>query len=207
MVGDRDLEDLEAKGLKGESEEKTTANQSNVRKTTLLNVLRIANVDNFQREEAKVIVISLVRSNEEKKCGFLKTSDRINVLLSRARHGMYIIGNTHTTRFVLMEDKVITIFENDGNISNTLALCCPRHKETPIDVSEPDDFSILSPEGGCNRKCISRLRCGHTCINKCHSKPLHDAVRCLERCQKVKKGCDYACPKFYEDLCDSQCQI
>jgi len=207
VVGDRDLEDLEAKGLEGDSEEETTANQGNVRKTTLLNALRIASVDNFQGEEAKVIVISLVRSNDERKCGFLKTSNRINVLLSRARHGMYIIGNTHTARPVPMWDKVITILENDGNIGNTLALCCPRHKETPIEVSEPDDFSILSPEGGCNRKCISRLRCGHACINKCHSEPLHNAVRCLERCQRIKKGCDHACPKFCGDPCDSKCQI
>ncbi|MCJ1286467.1 hypothetical protein MMC26_005812 [Xylographa opegraphella] len=86
VVGDRDLEDLEAKGLEGDSEEQSTANQGNVRKTTLLNALRIASVDNFQGEEAKVIVISLVRSNDERKCGFLKTSNRINVLLSRARH-------------------------------------------------------------------------------------------------------------------------
>ncbi|KAL9594881.1 MAG: hypothetical protein Q9179_005205 [Wetmoreana sp. 5 TL-2023] len=207
VVGDRDLEDLEVKGLEGDSEEETTANQGNVRKTTLLNALRIASVDNFQGEEAKVIVISLVRSNDERKCGFLKTSNRINVLLSRARHGMYIIGNTHTARPVPMWDKVITILENDGNIGNTLALCCPRHKETPIEVSEPDDFSILSPEGGCNRKCISRLGCGHACINKCHSEPLHNAVRCLERCQRVKKGCDHACPKFCGDPCDSKCQI
>lgn len=207
VVGDRDLEDLEAKGLEGESEEETTANQSNVRKTTLLNALRIATVDNFQGEEAKVIVISLVRSNDERKCGFLKTSNRINVLLSRARHGMYIIGNKHTARLVPMWDKVITILENDGNISDKLALCCPRHKETLIEVSEPDNFSTLSPEGGCNKKCISRLRCGHACINKCHSEPLHDAVRCLERCQRVKKGCDHACPKFCGDPCDSKCQI
>lgn len=177
-VGDRDPEDLE-----GDGKEETTANQVNVRKTKLLNALRIVCVDNFQGEEAKVIVISLVRSNDERKCGFLKTSNRIDVLPSRARHGMYIIGNTHTARPIPMWDKVITILENDGNVGNTLALCCPRHKETPIEVSEPDDFSILSPEGGCNTKRISRLRCGHACINKCRSKPLHNAVRCLERCQ------------------------
>ncbi|KAI9889600.1 MAG: hypothetical protein M1814_005107 [Vezdaea aestivalis] len=148
VVGDRDLEDLETNGLDGESEEDMTATQSKVHKTTLLNALRIASVDNFQGEEAKVIVISLVRSNDERKCGFLKTSNRINVLLSRARHGMYIIGNTDTARPVPMWDKVITMLEKKGNIGNALALCCPRHKETEIQVSEPDDFSVLSPEGG-----------------------------------------------------------
>ncbi len=207
VVGDRDMEDLEAKGLEDDNGEETSATAGSVRKTTLLDALRVATVDNFQGEEAKIIIISLVRSNDERKCGFLKTSNRINVLLSRARHGMYVIGNAHTARCIPMWDQVITILENDGNLGQTLALCCPRHKETPIEVSEPDDFSIFSPEGGCDRKCISRLRCGHACINKCHSEPLHDAVRCLERCQRVKKGCDHACPKVCGDPCDPKCQI
>ena len=207
VVGDRDLEDLEVKGLEDDNGEETTATASSVRKTTLLNALRIATVDNFQGEEAKVVIISLVRSNDERKCGFLKTSNRINVLLSRARHGMYIIGNAHTARHIPMWDQVTTLLENDGNLGQTLALCCPRHKETPIEVCEPDDFSILSPEGGCSRKCISRLSCGHACINKCHSEPLHHAVRCLERCQRVKKGCDHACLKVCGDPCDTECQV
>ena len=207
VVGDRDLEDLETKGLESDGEEDRSVTKGNVRKTTLLNALRVASVDNFQGEEAKVIIISLVRSNDERKCGFLKTSNRINVLLSRARCGMYIIGNAQTARPVSMWDKVITILEKDGNIGQSLELCCPRHRETPIEVSKPDDFSIFSPEGGCNRKCISRLSCGHACINKCHSEPLHNSVRCLERCQRIKKGCDHACPKVCGDLCDPKCQI
>lgn len=207
VVGDRDLEELETKGLENNSEEEADAPKSQVRKTTLLNTLRIATVDNFQGEEAKVIVISLVRSNDERKCGFLKTSNRINVLLSRARHGMYIIGNIRTARPVPMWDKVITILEKDGNVGQKLALCCPRHKETPIEVSKPDDFSIYSPEGGCNRRCILRLGCGHACINKCHSEPLHKAVRCLERCQRIKKGCDHPCRKVCGDPCDPKCQV
>jgi superfamily I DNA and/or RNA helicase len=44
-------------------------------------------------EEAKVVIISLVRCNEAGKAGFLNTTNRINVLLSRAQHGMYLIGN------------------------------------------------------------------------------------------------------------------
>ncbi|KAL9132322.1 MAG: hypothetical protein Q9175_006504 [Cornicularia normoerica] len=101
VVGDRDQEELEAKGLQ-DPLETSIDGQVQVQKTTLLNALRIATVDNFQGEEAKVIVVSLVRSNDERKCGFLKTSNRINVLLSRARHGMYIIGNSDTSRPVPM---------------------------------------------------------------------------------------------------------
>ena len=207
VLGDRDLDDLETKGLEDDDREETSAAASSVRKQTLLNALRIATVDNFQGEEAKVVIISLVRSNDERRCGFLKTSNRINVLLSRARHGMYIIGNAHTARSVPMWDQVITMLENEGNLGQTLALCCPRHKETAIEVSKPDDFSVLSPEGGCATKCTARLTCGHACINNCHSELLHNAVRCLERCQRVKKGCDHECPKVCGDPCDLKCQV
>lgn len=206
VVGDRDAEELQTKGLEDDSGEESIENNGNIQKTTLLNAVRIASVDNFQGEEAKVIVISLVRSNDERKCGFLKTSNRINVLLSRARDGMYIIGNTNTARSVPMWDKVVTILEKNGNVGQHLELCCPRHKETPIEVSKPDDFSIFSPEGGCNIKCNSQLSCGHACINKCHSETLHNAVRCLRRCQRIKKGCDHDCLKPCGDPCDSKCQ-
>ncbi|ERF70407.1 hypothetical protein EPUS_05226 [Endocarpon pusillum Z07020] len=146
VVDDRDLDKLEAEGVEDDNVQGGGVVQGLVRKTTLLNALRIATVDNFQGEEAKIVIISLVRSNAERRCGFLKTSNRINVLLSRARHGMYIIGNTQTARPVPMWNKVITMLENGGNVGQSLALCCPRHKETPIEVSKPDDFSVFSPE-------------------------------------------------------------
>ncbi|CZR66499.1 related to NF-X1 finger and helicase domain protein [Phialocephala subalpina] len=204
VVGDRDIEDLEAKGLEDPAE-KNEEQQS--QKSTLLNALRIATVDNFQGEEAKVIVISLVRSNEERKCGFLKTSNRINVLLSRARHGMFIIGNSDTASPVPMWSQVISILEKSESIGPTLALCCARHQDAPIEVSTPDDFARLSPEGGCDKRCVSRLRCGHACLNMCHSDTLHNAVHCLERCQRTKPGCDHSCPKDCGDRCDDKCQV
>ncbi|ETI26015.1 hypothetical protein G647_02792 [Cladophialophora carrionii CBS 160.54] len=51
------------------------------------NMLRIATVDNFQGQEAKVIILSTVRSGG--KAGFLKTLNRINVACSRARNGEF----------------------------------------------------------------------------------------------------------------------
>ncbi|KFY34168.1 hypothetical protein V494_06994 [Pseudogymnoascus sp. VKM F-4513 (FW-928)] len=147
VVGDRDQEELEAQGLQDDLESSKDG-KIQIQKTTLLKSLRIATVDNFQGEEAKVIVVSLVRSNKEQKCGFLRTSNRINVLLSRARHGMYIIGNSNTSKPVPMWAEVLSILERSNNIGRSLALCCPRHKETAIEVSVPDDFSRLAPEGG-----------------------------------------------------------
>lgn len=206
VVGDRDQEELEVKGLQDEAD-LSTGGRGRVQKTTLLNALRIATVDNFQGEEAKVIIVSLVRCNDERKCGFLKTSNRINVLLSRARHGMYIIGNSETARPVPMWAEVISILERLNNIGQSLALCCPRHADTPIEVSAPDDFARLAPEGGCSKRCVSRLLCGHSCPNMCHSTSLHNAVRCLERCPRTKKGCEHECPKPCGDPCDAECQV
>lgn len=55
--------------------------------------VRISTVDNYQGEENDIILLSLVRSNNFDQIGFLKTSNRICVALSRARNGLYIFGN------------------------------------------------------------------------------------------------------------------
>jgi len=47
--------------------------------------VRITVVDNFQGEENDIILLSLVRSNAEKKIGFLGIPNRICVALSRAK--------------------------------------------------------------------------------------------------------------------------
>ncbi|KAL6759018.1 P-loop containing nucleoside triphosphate hydrolase protein, partial [Haematococcus lacustris] len=60
--------------------------------------VRLATIDNYQGEESDIVVASLVRSNSAGKVGFLKEPERINVLLSRARHGMILIGNADTLR-------------------------------------------------------------------------------------------------------------
>ena len=49
--------------------------------------------DNYQGEENHIIILSLVRSNTENNAGFLKTHNRICVALSRARCGLFVIGN------------------------------------------------------------------------------------------------------------------
>lgn len=50
-------------------------------------------MDNFQGEDNKIILLSLVRSNSANNIGYLAFKNRICVALSRAKHGLYIIGN------------------------------------------------------------------------------------------------------------------
>lgn len=59
----------------------------------ILKGLKIVVVDNYQGEENDIILLSMVRSNEMGNVGFLKIENRICVALSRAKYGLYIIGN------------------------------------------------------------------------------------------------------------------
>ncbi|KAI0466524.1 hypothetical protein F4859DRAFT_507316 [Xylaria cf. heliscus] len=205
-VGERDLEELEAlDAIKATQQEDSSARVPTVTRTTLLKSIRLATVDNFQGEEAKVVVISLVRSNREQRCGFLSTSNRINVLLSRAKHGMYLIGNADTYEHVPMWADVIAMLRDGNNIGPILQLRCPRHPDHPIEVSTPDHFLQFSPEGGCHRPCDQRLSCGHACVNRCHSQVLHQAVKCLEPCPRPKKGCSHPCRLSCGDTCEPKC--
>ncbi|XP_063699596.1 NFX1-type zinc finger-containing protein 1 [Culicoides brevitarsis] len=54
---------------------------------------KITVVDNFQGEENKIILLSLVRSNLENSIGFVGIRNRVCVALSRAKEGMYVMGN------------------------------------------------------------------------------------------------------------------
>lgn len=205
VMNDRDIEELQREG--DESAEDSTTSAGPVgRKATLIQALRLATVDNFQGEEAKIVVISLVRSNTQHKVGFLKTPNRINVLLSRAQHGMYVIGNADTAKNITMWNQVLNILQETGSFGDAFELQCPRHKDTPLLARGPEDFSKISPEGGCILPCTQRLNCGHACPNRCHSQLLHGSVFCLEPCTRRKQGCDHLCPLPCGQPCHTKCQ-
>ena len=64
-----------------------------ISKADAKSAIRVATIDNYQGEEAKIVLISLVRSNEMGQIGFLKEPERVNVMLSRARECKIIFGN------------------------------------------------------------------------------------------------------------------
>ncbi|RYP53611.1 hypothetical protein DL768_001475 [Monosporascus sp. mg162] len=136
FLSDRDEEELVHDGLE------TEVNGFEDRRS---GGIRLSTVDNFQGEEAKIVIISLVRSNLQRKVGFLSTENRVNVLLSRAQHGMYIIGNAETYANVPIWVNVRHQLEEMDAFGEAFTLLCPRHDDMPIQCSEPSDFPEPSP--------------------------------------------------------------
>lgn len=194
FLNERDEELLDREGSR--------VDKDTLRKTKLIDSIRLATVDNFQGEEAKIVVLSLVRSNRHQNVGFLKTVNRINVAVSRAQHGMYIIGNAGTYGGVWMWAQILRQFEHSRATGQVLDLCCPRHTNTLIRCAEPDDFVRYSPEGGCLLPCSKKLeQCGHQCPSKCHSDAMHEVSSCIQPCPRLRSTCHHRCPK----LCGEEC--
>ena len=176
----------------------------------LTNQVRVSTIDNFQGEESKIVLISLVRSNNEGNIGFLKTPNRVNVMLSRAKHGMIIVGSSQTFLKKHNESllgKVIQSLKDDNLFGDNLSLICNLHKKE-TKISHINELKLYSVDGGCDKFCNSRLPCGHKCPRKCHPDDLQHK-KCLQPCVKKFKDCEHKCKKqCYEPcICEEHIKI
>jgi hypothetical protein len=167
--------------------------------------VRLATVDNFQGEEAEIVLISTVRCNHQNRTGFLKIANRVNVMLSRAKHGMFILGSLRTIRgsgrggFL---SQVLDILEEKGKVGDRLPLFCSRHPDYEVGIRTPADFRTLMPECGCTKPCGARLPfCGHVCLRQCHpDDPDHSTFQCRQKCELLIPACQHPCERLcYED--------
>ncbi|CAM9306840.1 unnamed protein product [Pylaiella littoralis] len=210
-------------GSGGHSSSNTTGNmEDDTKPATLVEVanvrvgsmVRMATVDNFQGEESKIIIISLVRSNRQADIGFLRSSNRVNVALSRAQHGMYIVGNAgkmineaersmlESKTGTMWSESVIPTLREKGAIGPTLELQCARHEDFITVIRKHEELASLAGDGGCSRACSARLPCGHTCVRRCHpDDPQHLGVRCSEPCPRLLQPCEHPCQRLCGDEC------
>lgn len=129
-------------------------------------MIRISSIDSFQGEESEIVIISLVRTGGN--MGFVKSPNRANVLLSRARKGLYIVGNADTFESSEgMWRNVLEMMRSNGQVGDALELRCIRHPDVVTKVSSADDFALVG-DGGCNKMCSFRMECGYV-AKMCHS--------------------------------------
>lgn len=165
--------------------------------------VRVATIDNFQGEEANIIVASLVRSNASSNIGFLYEPERVNVLFSRARNGLIVFGNSDT---LLSSNKGANLWR--GIIQNLatnefwfdgVPVVCQCHGVQQL-LKCPADFAKYAPNGGCSQPCrhvISSCPDRHECWKRCHPctpgfsgvVQCHDNIQCCHLFErKCKRG-------------------
>jgi len=173
--------------------------------------IRVATVDNFQGEEADIIIASLVRSNDKGNIGFLKEEQRVNVLMSRARVGMFMVGNAETlcrsSKGKQLWDPILKKLDDAGQLKDGFPTFCQNHPADDItELCQPCDFREFRPNGGCSRPCTYRMSCGHQCPMTCHIvDPKHAVAEtmCVQPCPRFPEECTFGhqCLKLCKDEC------
>jgi hypothetical protein len=178
------------------AEAKATIDSSAVRRSSI----RVATIDNFQGEESKIIIGSLVRSNEDGDIGFLSGAERVNVFFSRARDGFIIVGNAsclsnaRNPKGSRLWKSVLKQLNDTKAIFTGFPTRCAHGPADELPKSS-EDFARLCRDGGCNRPCnqiIKTCPLNHTCPLRCHpydvSNDIHDHMQCevivFETCRR-----------------------
>ena len=109
--------------------------------------------DNYQGEESNIIIASLTRSNPENNIGFMGSPERLNVLLSRARNGLILVGNSHTflksKRGAGLWDQFFSMLEKGRHVFEGFPIKCERHPSRTAILSQSEEFDYKAPDGGC----------------------------------------------------------
>ncbi|TVY43950.1 NFX1-type zinc finger-containing protein [Lachnellula occidentalis] len=152
--------------------------------------LRLSTIDNYQGEESDIVLVSLTRSNSSGDVGFMSAPERLNVLLSRARDGLIMIGNSDTfinaRKGQELWRKAFSMLKEEGHVYNGFPTKCEKHPDRKATLSSPEEFELRCPDGGCTEPCGASLSCGkHKCPSSCHQIVDHSKMKCQAREQKM----------------------
>ncbi|TGZ77525.1 NFX1-type zinc finger-containing protein 1 [Ascodesmis nigricans] len=172
VLNDLDTHDLVAAGLMPAASAKLAKRS-----------IRLATIDNYQGEESDIVLVSLTRGNPSHDIGFMFSPERLNVLLSRARNGLIMIGNAETfaqsRKGGELWTKLFGLLKEGGHIYEGLPIVCHRHPDKKSILSYPAQFDEQVPDGGCIQPCGSMLSCGvHQCPYRCHQLSDHSKMQC-----------------------------
>jgi hypothetical protein len=131
-------------------------------------------------------------------------------MLSRAKIGMYMVGNSET----LCSSKtgrslwvpLINYMKEYGFYMEGVPSYCQLHPKSIVSltVTNTKAFRMQRPNGGCTEQCTSRLKCGHSCPQKCHVIDRdHEFIQCFQKCKRFCDGCssEHLCNKLCWEKC------
>ncbi|KAH0834052.1 hypothetical protein J3R83DRAFT_11320 [Lanmaoa asiatica] len=144
ILNDLDSSDLARAGLSPSAPVELKAKKGRI---------HLATIDNYQGEESDIVVTSLTRSNKSNTIGFMDSPKRPNVLLSRARDGLILIGNSqtflHSRKGGALWKWFFTLLENGLYVYQGFPIKCGRHPEHAVLLKHASDFDDHCPDGGC----------------------------------------------------------
>jgi superfamily I DNA and/or RNA helicase len=104
-------------------------------------LITVNTVDGFQGQERDVIIISLVRSNDDGQIGFLSDLRRMNVAMTRARFQLIILGDAATID-TSQERSVSTQHKRGHNVRRHLPAQCSVMHLAPCSGLLHDSLSV-----------------------------------------------------------------
>ena len=153
--------------------------EDNLSKRLCGNEIKVSTVDKYQGEENEIIILSIVRANKENYIGHCCVDNRTCVAFSRARSGLFVIGNEKCFRLASKKtnsglwNRILDRFKDLNCIGRSLELYCRLHGVS-YEVAERGDFKQINANGcfkhcgktviDLSRKCNKSLPCGHTCL-------------------------------------------
>ncbi|KAH8976901.1 hypothetical protein EDB92DRAFT_1938185 [Lactarius akahatsu] len=205
-VDERDEEQLERTGLAGDDDMGLVQVQVAHRVGTTVDfslfVVLIAFKDPHRNSRHLPRPGGQDRDNLLMVFGPLQSSNRINVALSRAKHGLYILGNASNLRKSETWRTVLDEMEKEDQLDYGFPIVCPRHPQSRQLISKPGQLPTHSPKGGCLQPCEYRLWCGHVCPSICHTdQDYHTRTKCNRPCVRVTCPRAHPCPKLCSDDC------
>ena len=183
--------------------------QSTGRDSKCESEVAVHTIDQFQGDENDIIIVSLVRSNKGGDIGFLNTINRYCVAVSRARCGVYFVGNDVTLCKKSEHWRYLCKMMGEeacAGIGPAIPLRCPRHPTCARPATKAEDINL--EQGICRIRCSFLMPCGiHRCSKPCHADGAQFHDHCMHRL-KFRSLCghdnerkchmrelDFACPR------------
>ena len=172
-------------------------------------LIDIRTIDEYQGDENEFVIISLTRSNTNGKIGFLNESERRCVAQSRAKCGLYFVGDASMFRKSKTWKIIMDTMGGQNLISDRLPVTCYRHPDKVYNVNQRDDITkkgavdntqlmyyVQNNNNWCKVICNSSFPCGieaHRCKKLCT--PRHDDTNCKTKVDFTFLTCHHTTQK------------